>query len=380
MKSSLLTAYGVFTLTLAISNSALLAQGALTPPAGAPAPTMKTLTQIEPRTLIDALPFTITTPGSYYLASNLQSSGENLDGIIIDSDNVTVDLMGFELLGFDTGFGGDGILIFGIQRNITIRNGTIRNWRDEGINAVNGSLCRFENLRILDNDTDGLICNDGNVLINCIASGNGNDGLDTDDGCIVVNCTATANGDNGIETDDGCTIENCTGYLNQGHGIECGDGSVIRGCSGLDNETFGIEANSGSMILDSVAALNTSHGINVGQGCHVSRCASRNNGGYGFRAFSADTLIRNCRADGNTMAGFFTGTSDVRFDNNHSTDNAQGFQSTGTGSFFTRNTASGNITNYDIATSVHGPIVNVLGQNDISGVANSNHPLANFEF
>jgi hypothetical protein len=42
-----------------------LAQGSLTPPPGAPAPTMKTLDQIEARTPISSAPFTISAPGSY---------------------------------------------------------------------------------------------------------------------------------------------------------------------------------------------------------------------------------------------------------------------------------------------------------------------------
>jgi len=43
----------------------LFAQGPLTPP-GAPAPTMKTLAQIETRTPISSAPFTISQSGSYY--------------------------------------------------------------------------------------------------------------------------------------------------------------------------------------------------------------------------------------------------------------------------------------------------------------------------
>jgi hypothetical protein len=42
-----------------LNPASLSAQGSLTPP-GAPAPTMKTLTQIEPRTPISSLPFTIS--------------------------------------------------------------------------------------------------------------------------------------------------------------------------------------------------------------------------------------------------------------------------------------------------------------------------------
>ena len=66
------------------------AQGPLSPP-GAPAPTMKTLEQIEPRTPISSLPYTITNSGSYYVVSNLHSTGH---GIVIEVSGVTVDLMG----------------------------------------------------------------------------------------------------------------------------------------------------------------------------------------------------------------------------------------------------------------------------------------------
>src|SRR5260370_272164 len=45
-------------------------QGNLTPP-GTPGPTMKTLTQIEPRTPINSVPFNLALPGSYYLVTNL---------------------------------------------------------------------------------------------------------------------------------------------------------------------------------------------------------------------------------------------------------------------------------------------------------------------
>ena len=51
--------------------------GPLTPP-GPPAPTSKTLNEIEPRTPINSLPFVIEEPGSYYLTRNLIGSpGQN---------------------------------------------------------------------------------------------------------------------------------------------------------------------------------------------------------------------------------------------------------------------------------------------------------------
>src|SRR5260370_25455545 len=83
------------TLNAEFSNS--FAQGSLTPP-GAPGPTMKTLSQIEPRTPISSLPFTINAPGAYYVTTNLTGvTGTN--GITIAANDVTLDLKGFSLLG-----------------------------------------------------------------------------------------------------------------------------------------------------------------------------------------------------------------------------------------------------------------------------------------
>src|SRR6478735_9662548 len=104
--------------TLAVFPGIITAQGPLTPP-GPPAPTMQTLDQIGSktdqanngittanskldsvanmlgkRTPISALPFTISTSGSYYLTGNLTATADG-DAITVSGDNVTIDLNGF---------------------------------------------------------------------------------------------------------------------------------------------------------------------------------------------------------------------------------------------------------------------------------------------
>src|SRR5437588_12623981 len=94
----------LFLSTINSRLSTIRAQGTLTPP-GAPAPAMKTLTQIEPRTPISSLPYTVTNGGSYYLTANL--TGVALQsGITIQADDVTLDLNGFTLIGVPTSSSG----------------------------------------------------------------------------------------------------------------------------------------------------------------------------------------------------------------------------------------------------------------------------------
>ena len=164
-------------------------QGALTPP-GAPAPTMKSLDQIEPRTPISSLPFTITQPGSYYLTTNLTG---NPGGITISAGDVTLDLMGFALVGGT----GDGVFVSGSRTNIAIRNGAVRGW-SIGVNATNSFNSSVSDLQLSRNTINGGLRGGSGALVrNCVAFLNAT-GIQVGDGSSVVNCVARNNGDIGI--------------------------------------------------------------------------------------------------------------------------------------------------------------------------------------
>jgi hypothetical protein len=103
--------------------STCFAQGSLTPP-GAPAPTMKSIAQVEPRTPISSAPYTVSTPGSYYLTTNLNVTvGDAMD---ITASGVTLDLNGFTVSSTDPGNTGTGIMLAGGNADITILNGHVR--------------------------------------------------------------------------------------------------------------------------------------------------------------------------------------------------------------------------------------------------------------
>lgn len=68
-------------------------------------------------------PITISSPGSYYLAGNLDVTAGN--GIVITSGRVTLDLNGFSINSTETTPTGTGILFGGAVSDVTITNGHI---------------------------------------------------------------------------------------------------------------------------------------------------------------------------------------------------------------------------------------------------------------
>jgi len=134
--------------TLNLQVSTVFAQGSLTPP-GAPAPTMKTLDQVEPRTAITNLPYTISQSGSYYLTKTFAQTFSS-DAITISTNNVTLDLCGFTIQQT-----GAVSAIVGIRlesqpnipvKNALVKNGFISGFVSYGISCFGTRDCIFENL------------------------------------------------------------------------------------------------------------------------------------------------------------------------------------------------------------------------------------------
>jgi hypothetical protein len=120
-------------LALSAFSSTALAQGSLTPPAGPPVASMKTLDQVEARTpLVAGAPgvaisaagtITISQPGSYYLTKNVTIT-TNVNGIEINAD-ATVDLNGFSIIGTAAVITTTSAVALG-DFNIVLKNGLIK--------------------------------------------------------------------------------------------------------------------------------------------------------------------------------------------------------------------------------------------------------------
>ncbi len=207
--------------------------GDLTPP-GAPASTMHSLTEIhdraaaaqtaaeaaEPRTAISGA-YTITQPGSYYLAQNITAL------VAIQANNVTLDLMGFRIYNA----GGSAIVISsGYGENTLIRNGTLS--PGNGSVALNASLandCRFEGLRIDgDNAFCGIHARDRSVVRDCDVRGCGMYGIFVGDSSDVRDNRVAGGAEVGIRAGAGCRLEGNRVEHHGGRGIAIsGAGTVL---------------------------------------------------------------------------------------------------------------------------------------------------------
>ncbi|MEM6699567.1 MAG: right-handed parallel beta-helix repeat-containing protein, partial [Bacteroidota bacterium] len=180
--------------------------------------------------------YAITEPGSYYLTSNIRLVNSGLDntnrrGILIDTNNVTLDLNGYAILGDNvpTNSAPDprpaptfsaGIVVLGQRTNITIGNGTIADWRGNGIEAISESNCLYKKLQISNVNGNGLVATGNhNIIMDCVAFFCGLAGLQGNLATNFIRCRANKNGSDGLSGGFGSQFINCTASLNKGDGI-----------------------------------------------------------------------------------------------------------------------------------------------------------------
>lgn len=284
MKTQLKLAGLLLLSSFILHPSTLLAQGSLTPP-GAPAATMKTLSQIEPRTPIASAPYTINAPGSYYLTTNLTlSSG---DAITIATNGVTLDLGGFTISSTAPSATGNGVTLVAGMSDITILNGHIRGGvTNNGSGTYSGSGFAA-GIRISDTTPPTVnVRLSGLSISGCLTWG-------IRGATVVESCTIRTVGGTGIiaTTIKTCTAEDCGGDAISGEEV-----SDCRGAASTSG--FGVNART---------ALNCYGSSSSGQGLYATATAQNcygttSSGIYGLQAPTA----QNCSGSaGGTGTGLY---------------------------------------------------------------------------
>lgn len=313
-----------------------LGQGSLTPP-GSPAPAMKSLAEIEPRTPIKSVPFLIAQPGSYYLATNLTvASG---DAITINANNVGLDLNGFTISSTESPAGTSFAIRLGgnsenAVTNITIINGFI----SSGVVEQNGTYsgngfgygiaypgvirpynarvsgvsvcgCRFNGIHLgLFNSSAVNSCSVNTVGGLGISAQSISDSTAVDCGNSAINasmahnCYGTSFAGSGISAN---AADNCVGNAFQsGNGV---DASLALNCYGSSSVGTGVYASQtvessygsafsgGAGVYSAGTALNSSGFSTIGIGLYAEHCAQNCYGlSEGSAAGLVTSLAQNC--------------------------------------------------------------------------------------
>ncbi len=289
-----LSALLIATFLMAISVTA----GDLSPPAGP--------IQSTQRGQIRSLPFTISSSGSYVVMADLTgTAGSN--GITIAADHVTLDLNGFSLIGVPGSLA--GVADDSARTNITIRNGSVRSWANDGIDLETSDGVRVLSVKAMDNGGRGIDAGTTAQVIGCFASGNGAGGVATAGYSMVLGTIARINTGDGITMNGAgaSLVQRCVANQNTG------TGAVLNSVTLASDSSFNLNSANGvsglGLIQGCVAYSNTAAGVVLGDNAVADRCrAISNDVGVALPNTNA-TAVRNYVGGNTTSAISDTGTN-----------------------------------------------------------------------
>lgn len=198
-------------------------------------------------------PVTLSQPGSYRLSGNLTVPDQNTTAIQVTTDNATIDLNGFSILGPNLANGlGEGISA-GSRTNISVLNGTVRGMGSRGVYL--GNKGRAEDLRLISN-SEGAQVGVDSLIKDVTALDNRITGVYLFGKSTILNSVVSQNGEDGILAGDDCLVQGNTVHGNGRYGISLGGSSTILQNTVTGNADFGLLLGSRSGYAQNVVADN----------------------------------------------------------------------------------------------------------------------------
>ncbi len=337
--------------------------GPIDPPAGAVAPTGKTISEASPGTPIippttgnaQGTMYRITASGSYYLTANFDVLAGTA-GIEIAASNVTLDLRGFRVQGQATS--GDLIRITQLVTDVEIRNGSLATSAGNGIAGLllnrNG---RIRDISVRDCALTGILVGAGSMVTACQVNGC-QVGFNIDTGSKISDCIARQGG-TGFNLSTSVQADRCSATNNSGVGFQVANGCGLQECNASSNAGGGFLLTNNSIMTKCVARSNTGVGISAERGCVIRENISSANTGDGIRVSRANYVVNNsAQLNGPTagVAGLRCTGNANRIEGNMLNDNPIGLKMESNPNVYLRNICAANATNYDITPSNFGRV------------------------
>ncbi len=327
-------------LSASILAAGLVLAGPLSPPPGQPAPTYKTLAEIEPRTPISAATtpgdatclYKITQPGSYYLTGNITGQVGKSD-VVVAASNVTIDLAGFMISG-----GNYGIWTQNLQSSVVALRGSITGCSSDGIYFGGTDGCRVEDVQVsacqnegihLDANSAalrcdvrgcgrGIVCGPACRAGDCSASGNQAEGFDFGSAAGIATRCASSHNQIGFSATIATVFDACTAEENSDSGFISGLSARISGCTARSNGDCGFKLSQATLMERCISAQNAHLGVWLGLQCTVRECIVWGNGQQGLKAAELNCAILNnqVRDNGAGLAGIWINSNGCRVQGN----------------------------------------------------------------
>jgi hypothetical protein len=202
---------------------------------------------------------------SFVLVKDLYSYGQ--DCLTITSNNLTLDLAGFAIVGAGTG---KGIIASAAIQGVTVRNGTVRGFAVGVSLGGNGNV--IEEVRIENNTDTGLFLGASSIADHLVVQGNWQYGVILSTANTFKNSSVRANGNTpasvGLSAGPGSTITGNTIWANTGTGLFGSIGGAVIGNTVSDTLGVGISAICPGNVQQNTSLWNSSGNLVLaGDGC-----------------------------------------------------------------------------------------------------------------